>query len=109
MPHDHPMKITPSVLIAARKNKAACVVRAACVCALALLSACASRSQFQKGYDRGSGDTVKRQYWILQNMQKPQDTAPSRPRTTIYRLPVQPDPSSTVKTVPYEIAIPITQ
>ncbi|CAN5420126.1 hypothetical protein BH09VER1_BH09VER1_29480 [soil metagenome] len=103
------MKTASSVSVATRKNKAVCVVRAACVCVACLLSACASRSQFQKGYDRGSGDAVKRQYWILQNMQKPQDAAPSRPRTTIYRLPVQPDPNSTVKTVPYEIAIPITQ
>ncbi len=103
------MKTTPSVLLSTRKNKAVCVARAACVCALGLLSACASRSQFQKGYDRGSGDAVKRQYWILRNMQNPQEAAPSRPRTTIYRLPVQPDPAATVKTVPYEIAIPITE
>jgi hypothetical protein len=81
--------------------------------ALALLAAgafsgCASRSQFQKGYDRGAGDTVKRQYWIQQNLQKRQEP-PSRqpPRLTYYRLPVEPDPQATVKAVPYEIAIPI--
>jgi hypothetical protein len=61
--------------------------------------------EFQKGYDRGAGDTVKRQYWIQQNLQKGEKASPYRP--TIYRMPVAPDPDAKVKTVPYEIAIPI--
>ena len=28
------------------------------------------RKQYQQGYDLGASDTVKRQYWILQNLQK---------------------------------------
>jgi hypothetical protein len=74
-------------------------------CALALLPGCASRKEFQKGYERGIGDTVKRQYWIQQNLQKGEK--PSSDRLTIYRIPVAPDPNAKVKTVPYEIAIPI--
>lgn len=98
-----PMK-TP---LAVRKRNAASL---ALVCAVAVctLSGCASRSQFQKGYDRGAGDTVKRQYWILQDMQKRQEPSPRRtPRLSYYRLPVAPDPQAPVQTVPYEIAIPI--
>ena len=66
---------------------------------------CASRKEFQKGYERGAGDTVKRQYWIQQNLQKGEKASPYR--LTIYRMPVAPDPDAKVKTVPYEIAIPI--
>ena len=35
-----------------------------------MLMGCAGQKEFEKGYARGSGDTVKRQYWIQQNMQK---------------------------------------
>ena len=69
-----------------------------------LLPACASRSPFQKGYERGASDTVKRQYWILQDMQKRNE---KKPRVSLYRIPVTPDPNATVKAVPYEISIPI--
>lgn len=69
-----------------------------------LLPACASRSPFQKGYERGASDTVKRQYWILQDMQKRDE---KKPRASLYRMPVDPDPNATVKKVPYEITIPI--
>jgi hypothetical protein len=41
-----------------------------CAVAMLILTACAGRKEFQKGYDRGASDTVKRQYWIQQNMQK---------------------------------------
>lgn len=69
-----------------------------------LLPACASRSPYQKGYECGASDTVKRQYWILQDMQKRDE---KKPRLSLYRMPVNPDPNATVKTVPYEITIPI--
>jgi len=74
---------------------------------MCLLPACATRSQFQKGYERGASDTVKRQYWILQDMQRREAAGQSRPRVSVYRLPVTPDPNAQVKTVPYEISIPI--
>ena len=76
-------------------------------CAVCLLPACATRSQFQKGYERGASDTVKRQYWILQDMQKRDES--KKPRVSLYRMPVAPDPNATVKTVPYEITIPICE
>jgi hypothetical protein len=75
------------------------------VCVSLLLSGCASRSEFQKGYDRGSADTVKRQYWIQQNLQKGEKESPYR--LTYYRFTVPPDPKATVKTVPHQIAIPV--
>jgi hypothetical protein len=79
------------------------------MCAVvAFLPACASRSQFQKGYERGAADTVKRQYWILQDMQKRSEGEPDR-RVSFYRIPITPDPDAAVKTVPYEITIPIVQ
>jgi len=80
-------------------------VVAACV-ALSL-SACAGRKEFQKGYDRGTADTVKRQYWILQNMQKWQADKTLSHRLTAYRFTVPPNPNATVKTVPREIVIPV--
>jgi len=73
-----------------------------------LFPACASRSQFQKGYERGASDTVKRQYWILQDMQKRPESKPER-RVSLYRIPITPDPAATVKAVPYEITIPVVQ
>jgi hypothetical protein len=51
---------------------------------------------------------VKRQYWILQDMQKRAEAKPER-RLSLYRIPITPDPEATVKTVPYEISIPVIQ
>jgi hypothetical protein len=75
--------------------------------AVLVLTACAGQKEFQKGYDRGASDTVKRQYWIQQNMQKAGQSEASPYRLTLYRIPMTPDPKATVKTVPYEITIPI--
>jgi hypothetical protein len=90
-----------------RKIKGLIAAVAWCGAVTCLLPACATRSQFQKGYERGASDTVKRQYWILQNMQKRDEAKEPRQRLSTYRLPVVPDPNATVKTVPYEITIPI--
>ena len=99
---------TPLKSVPARKIKAVLVACAWCAVVICLFPACASRSQFQKGYERGASDTVKRQYWILQDMQKRSEPKPDR-RVSVYRMPVLPDPNATVKTVPYEIAIPVVQ
>ncbi len=98
--------LTKSVSV--RKIKVVSAVVAWSVLVTCLLPACASRSQFQQGYERGASDTVKRQYWILQNMQKRSEAKPER-RLSFYRIPVMPDPEATVKTVPYEITIPVIQ
>lgn len=92
---------------ACRKRKSPFLAFASCVLIACLLPGCASRSQFQKGYERGASDTVKRQYWILQNMQKGDEGRQSKPRLSLYRMPVTPYPNATVKTVPYEITVPI--
>ncbi len=92
---------------ASRKRKAVCVAFAWCAVVAFLFPACASRSQFQKGYERGASDTVKRQYWILQDMQKRETAGQSKPRLSLYRMPVEPDPTAKVNAVPYEITIPI--
>jgi hypothetical protein len=78
-----------------------------CAVAMLILTACASRTEFQKGYERGASDTVKRQYWIRQNMQRAEQSKALPYRLTLYRIPMTPDPKATVKTVPYEITIPI--
>jgi hypothetical protein len=95
---------SPIRFIAGRKR-----LRALTHCAVAtlMLTACAGRKEFQKGYDRGASDTVKRQYWIQQNMQKAERSKAPPYRLTLYRIPVTPDPKAAVKTVPYEITIPI--
>jgi hypothetical protein len=91
--------------IAARKKEGRLVVFGNCALAMVMLTACAGRKEFQKGYERGASDTVKRQYWIEQNMQKAGQAKASP--VTLYRIPVTSDPNASVKTVPYEIAIPI--
>ena len=63
------------------------------------------RKQFQQGYDQGASDTVKRQYWILQNLRKGKQEPAYR--LTYYRFTIPPDPNAPVKTVPRDIAIPI--
>jgi hypothetical protein len=63
------------------------------------------KKQFQQGYDQGVSDTVKRQYWILQNLQKGKKEPAYR--LTYYRFTIPPDPNAPVKTVPRDIAIPI--
>ena len=78
-----------------------------CAVALLILTACAGRKEFQKGYERGASDAVKRQYWIQQNIQRAEQSKASTYRLTLYRIPVTPDPKATVKTVPHEIIIPI--
>jgi hypothetical protein len=92
--------------LAARIKTTLCLAGLCCA-VVAVLPACASRSQFQKGYERGAADTVKRQYWILQDMQKRSESKPDR--VSLYRIPITPDPDAAVKTVPYEITIPVTQ
>jgi hypothetical protein len=76
-----------------------------CWAFVSLLPACAARKEFQKGYERGAADTVKRQYWILQNLQKGQQEPAYR--LTYYRFIIPPDPNAPVKTVPREIVLPI--
>jgi hypothetical protein len=93
--------------VADRKRAGRLVTSMHCAVAMVILTACAGRRESQKGYERGAGDTVKRQYWIQQNMQKAGQSKASPYRLTLYRIPVTPDSNATVKTVPYEIAIPI--
>ncbi len=90
--------------VAGRKKVRALIY---CSVTMLMLTACAGRKEFQKGYDRGASDTVKRQYWIQQNMQKAEESKAPPYRLTLYRIAVTPDPKATVKTVPYEITIPI--
>jgi hypothetical protein len=89
--------------VSGRKRGPVCV--AVACCALALFSGCVSRKEFQKGYERGAADTVKRQYWILRNLQKGKQEPAYR--LTYYRFTIPPDPNAPVKTVPRDIAIPI--
>jgi len=93
--------------VSCRKGKGLVAAFAWCGVVMCLFPACATRSQFQKGYEAGAADTVKRQYWILQDMQRREEPVRERPRLTVYRLPVTPDPNAKVKTVPYDISIPI--
>jgi hypothetical protein len=92
--------------VATRKRTARLVAFVHGAVAIVMLTGCAGQKEFERGYARGSGDTVKRQYWIQQNMRKTEQSN-SPYRLTLYRIPVAPDPNAPVKTVPYEIAIPI--
>jgi hypothetical protein len=92
--------------VATRKRKGRLVAFVHCAVAIVMLTGCTGQKEFERGYARGSGDAVKRQYWIQQNMQKAEQSK-SPYRLGLYRIPVAPDPNAKVKTVPYEIAIPI--
>jgi len=72
-----------------------------------LITGCAGRSQLQKGYEQGAADTAKRQYWIEQSLQKGKETKQLDRHVSVYRITVPVDPDAKVKTVPYEISIPV--
>ena len=86
-------------------RKRTVLVLVGCWALVSLLPACAARKEFQKGYERGAADTVKRQYWILQNLQKGKQEPAHR--LTHYRFTIPPDPSAPMKTIPREIVLPI--
>lgn len=65
------------------------------------------KKEFQRGYDLGASDTVKRQYWVLQDLQKKGEQTRPPYRLNYYEFPVKPDPKAPVKTAPYDITIPI--
>lgn len=65
------------------------------------------KKEFQRGYDLGASDTVKRQYWVLQDLQKRGEQTRPPYRLNYYQFPVKPDPKAPVKTVTYDITIPI--
>lgn len=44
------------------------------------------KEEFRAGYDLGAGDTVKSQYWIIQNRQKEDDSQP-RADVRYYEFP----------------------
>ena len=76
--------------------------------ALVLKSADQGRkNEFQRGYDLGASDTVKRQYWIQQELQKEEERVASPYRLRLYRIPIVPDPNAPVKTTPYDITLPV--
>ena len=52
------------------KSKILLTVSIFCIFIFIIAGGCASRSDYQKGYDAGAGDIVKDQYWIIQNRQK---------------------------------------
>jgi hypothetical protein len=93
--------------VATRKRTGRLVAFVHCAVAIVMLTGCSGQKEFERGYARGSGDTVKRQYWIQQNMQRAEQSKAPPYRLALYRIPVTPDPKATVKTVPYEITIPI--
>lgn len=76
--------------------------------ALALNSAEQGRKkEFQRGYELGTSDAVKRQYWILQELQKQEQQVTTPYRLRHYQIPMKPDSNAPVKTTPYDITIPI--
>lgn len=65
------------------------------------------KKEFQRGYELGTSDAVKRQYWILQELQKQEQQTRTPYRLRHYRVPVKPDPNALIKTTPYDITIPV--
>jgi len=61
--------------------------------AFGLLASCSTeRTEFDRGYDLGSSDIAKRQYWAIQNLQKQQSILQGQGANARYRtvsIPVQ--------------------
>ena len=66
------------------------------------LTGCSSTSEIKKAYDLGMGDTVKRQYWIIQNQQKETDSP--NYKTKYYKIKSPTDVNG-VKFVPHTITV----
>jgi hypothetical protein len=88
------------------------ISRAAVVGMGLCLSGCASTmSTYNRGYDRGASDTAKRQYWILQNMQKAEEK-PVTPKVRYYAVPAPtttPTPQGDIRLVPHDTVIPVIE
>lgn len=71
------------------------------------LSGCASKSQYARGYDRGSSDATKRHYWITQNAQRAEENKSNQtPPLRYYAVPA-PEARDGSKQVPSEVYIPV--
>ena len=66
------------------------------------LTGCSTTNDIKTAYDLGMGDTVKRQYWIIQNQQKETDT--SNYRVKYYKIK-SPTNVNGVKFVPHSITV----
>ncbi len=66
------------------------------------LTGCSTTNDIKKAYDLGMGDTVKRQYWIIQNQQKETDT--SNYSVKYYKIK-SPTNVNGVKFVPHSITV----
>ncbi|MCF7889340.1 MAG: hypothetical protein K9L78_04380 [Victivallales bacterium] len=69
----------------------------------ALLSACSTTAEVKEAYNLGAGDTVKRQYWIIQNRQK-DSSKKSNYKVNYYKLNSPTDVDG-VKFVPHTITV----
>ena len=67
-----------------------------------VIAGCASRSDYEKGYDAGAGDIVKEQYWITQNRQKETQKSDYKVRYYKFDAPTNVDG---VKYVPHKITV----
>lgn len=62
-----------------------------------------AREEFNAGYSLGAGDTVKRQYWIIQNRQK-EDESKSATETKYYEFPGA-DEKDGISCAPHKVVI----
>ena len=74
------------------------------ICSGFLLAGCATgRTALEKAYDSGKGDTVKRQYWIMQNRQKDMEKKEDY-QVRYYKMPAPTDVNG-VKFVPHTMTV----
>ncbi|HEY5743406.1 MAG TPA: hypothetical protein VIS99_12785 [Terrimicrobiaceae bacterium] len=64
------------------------------------------QAEFNKGYELGQSDTVKRQYWMARNLQK--STEPQSPyQTRFYTFNMPESTTHGVNYTPYSVTVPI--
>lgn len=62
----------------------------------------------KKGYDLGRSDTAKSLYWVARSLQKPKEE-PNEVRDQFLEAMQDPQPGSTINTVPYAVTLPVQE
>lgn len=65
--------------------------------------------EFMKGYDLGASDTVKRQYWIIQNLNKIRDDRSRHDRFKYYTFPGKSVGSDGRKYVDHDVILRVVE
>ena len=66
------------------------------------------KQKLDRAYERGASDATKRQYWIVQNLQKQKQGSEQQPVLKYYQFPAATNVNG-VQYVPHDVAIPVQE